>query len=352
MLPGVHRVRRSLASGMVSVHWYAWRGGPSILHAVAHPTAIEREVAKQQAEAARRFHKLTASAEKAAEGYLSGLVTAYLASPEFAGLGERTRRDRKKHLLTARDDLGDMPLAALPAARTEFIEWRNRYADRPRTADHYLDAVAGLLSWARDQGRITADPLAKWPRLYRVDRSEVIWEPQEIEAICAKAEPDLRRAILLAVSTGLRQADLLGLSWADVKGDDIVRLTRKRKRIVRIPITADARAVLDACAKDSVRVLVRDGQPWKVSTLEKRFSLARKAAAEKTPSLATKRWHDFRGTFATSLIAAGVDPAIVDGIMGWAKGSSEQMRARYVGSKAVSMAVVERLRRLPGSGAA
>lgn len=344
MLPGVNRTRRQLADGQVAVHWYAWRGGPPILSVKAHPTNLARAIRAAEAEAARKYHELVRERtdQSKATGFLANWINSYRDSEELSKLAPRTQRDRRKCLMVLRDEWGDLPTAALGAAvmRSRILEWRKKYASTPRTADHYLETFAALLKWARDTGKTKADPLAEWPRLYFADRSEVIWTADEIEAVCKHAAADLKRAILLAAHTGLRQGDLLTLTWASIQGDEIVRETRKRKKVVRIPITDVARAVIDDCPKGATTVLTRDGKPWKVSTLEKQFSVARAAAG-----IEGKRWHDLRGTYATLLMSAGVETDHVDRIMGWAKGSADQVRARYVGSAAVASAVAERLKR-------
>jgi integrase len=341
-LPGVHRVRTKLASGC-GEYWYAWRGGPRILsESAATPAALALKVNKAAVKAAAEYYRIKAEKPNA-NGFLAGLIYAWQASPQFKMLGERTAKDLRKHLSVIRDDLGDMPIKALPAARADILEWRDQYAAHPRTADHYMSALAGLLSWARDQGLTTADPIAKWPRLYRVDRSEIVWTAGEIEAVCAKAEPELARAILLAAWTGLRQGDLLKLAWADIQGDFIIRRTAKRGRVVRIPITPLAREALDACPKVSPLVLTKDGKPWKLSTLNKRFGIARRAA-----KVTGKRWHDLRGNFATMLVLAGVDTAGIAEVMGWAPDRADDIRRSYVGQGSVASIAHEKLKRFTG----
>ena len=338
-LLGVHRVRTKLANGPAE-YWYAWRGGPRIL---AESAATERVLALQVERAApaaaQRYHELKAD-RHTADGFVSGMVTAWQASPEFALLAPRTRADLRKHLSVVKVDLGTMRIAALKAkgARKALMDWRAQYAATPRTADHYVSTVSQMLSWAREQGLTDADPLKGWKRLYSVDRSAVVWEPDEIEAVCAKAEPELRRAILLAAYTGLRQGDLLRLTWPDIGKDTIVRTTSKRKRVVHVPLTAEVRALLEECPKLGPVILTdKAGKAWNVSTLEKRFSIARRAAG-----IEGKRWHDLRGTYATLLARAGVGPLDLARIMGWSKDAAEVVTS-YVSGQTVALAVVKRL---------
>jgi integrase len=349
VLPGVHRVRAKLAKG-VAEYWYAWRGGPRILSETAPtPGALTRKVEKAAAKAAETYQALR-SQKPSADGFVAGLIYAFQASPEFANLAARTQADLRKHLSVIRDDLGDMPVKGLEAkdARKVLLRWRADYADKPRTADHYMSALAWLLTWARDNGHTNADPLSNWTRLYSVDRSEIVWEPTEIEALCAAAEPELQRLIMGAVWSGLRRGDLLKLTWSDVKADFIIRKTAKRKKTVRIPILPQLRAVIEASPKVAPVVFTKDGKPWNANTLSKRFALAREQAIKVAPTIEGKRWHDMRGSFATYLVAAGLDTSAIAEIMGWAPEQAEATKRSYIGQGSVALASLGKLKRFTG----
>lgn len=344
-LPGVHRVRVTLASGRAE-YWYAWRGGPKILSESASTARLlDLKVKAAAGEAGRRYHEEHERRVEPVKGTIAGLVQQWKASEAFKAQGERTKADARKHLDVIVADLGDMRIRALEArrARKVLLDWRLRYKATPRTADHYMDALAKMLVWARDEGHTSADPLRRWKRLYSVDRSEIVWKAEEIEAVCAQAEPELQLAILLAAYSGLRQGDLLTLTWSSIGPKAITRRTRKKGRVVDVPITRTLRKILALCDQGSPYLLTKDGAPWKASTLAKRFSLARAAAAKACPSIKGKRWHDFRGTYATELARSGVDDAKIDQIMGWKPGSSSVTRASYVAGDVVAHLAIARL---------
>jgi hypothetical protein len=96
-LPGVHRVRKRNAVGSVTEFWYAWRGGPRILHARAKSEAgLPTLVARQMPDAIRAYE---ANRRPAADNrFLYGLISRYLESAAFRSVAERTRRDRRKLL--------------------------------------------------------------------------------------------------------------------------------------------------------------------------------------------------------------------------------------------------------------
>lgn len=353
-LKGVHRVRITIASGRAE-YWYAWRGGPKILsESATSDRVLDLKVNAAAIEAGRLYFELHAAKKAPQTGVIAALVRDWLASPEFANASPRTQKDRKVHLKVIEADLGDLPIVALEArgARKVLIDWRNRYKRTPCSADLYCATLSQLLSWARGQGETAADPMRDWPKIYKVDRSGILWTAGEIEAVCIKAEPELQRAILLAAYSGLRQGDLLKLTWSaiDEPNNRIIRRTGKKGRVVYIPITPTLQAVLDACPKgDSTQILTKDGAPWKASTLHKAWGLARQKAVKTCPSIAGKRWHDLRGTFATLLIRGGATDEDVDRTMGWSRGNSEQTRASYVSGDVVAEATITRLQRFTAS---
>jgi integrase len=328
-------------------YWYAWRGGPRILNVVATSERLrDIQVQAKAPDAVHSYAAAHADRRLPEKETIAQLVRDWKASPAFANLAERTRKDLARHLVVIEHDLGKGPIASLgrPGMRKALIDWRDRYRHIPRTADHYSTAFAWLLAWARNQGRTAADPMRDWRNIYRVNRTEVVWSAEEIEALCAHAESDLTLAILGAAYTGLRQGDLLSLKWSSLGDGIIVRKTAKKQTVAHIPITPALRTVLDACSHDSDFVFTLDGKPWTVTPLAKRFRAARAKVAKKLPGVATKRWHDFRGTFATHLVRSGASDADVDKIMGWTPGQSERTRASYVTGSVLAEKALSRVK--------
>jgi integrase len=60
-------------------------------------------------------------------------------------------------------------------------------------------------------------------RLYSADRSDIIWTDDEILTLKEHCTPEVAWAVDLAAHTGLRQGDLVRLTWSDIKGNEIVR---------------------------------------------------------------------------------------------------------------------------------
>jgi integrase len=283
---------------------------------------------------------------KPSEQYLSGLIVKYLEHPAYKGLGDRSRADLSLHLGFVRTTIGDMPVEALKSgsARRVLIDWRDGFADKPRTADFRMDALARVLAWAKAKGDIPINPLENWPRLYTADRSAIIWTKPLLVKLLKGADEDFRRAVLLGAFTGLRLGDLVRLSWAQVGKDAITVPTRKSKgqTIAIIPITPKARAILKQIGRKEVGAVLTHsrGEPWTGWGLQTAMQRRKKATM-----IDGVRLHDLRGTAATHFIRAGLPLSDVASIMGWTTKQVEQIARRYVTSEALAAGMLERLRK-------
>jgi hypothetical protein len=62
-------------------------------------------------------------------------------------------------------------------------------------------------------GQVTTNHIARFRRLHKSDRSELIWLPEHIETFMKVAPIELQRPAILALHTGQRKGDLLKLTW-------------------------------------------------------------------------------------------------------------------------------------------
>lgn len=368
MKAGPHIVPKRLKSGKV---WYiyAWRGGPFVRKAdgARTPKLTPDDWAKITAARAELAHDPTETVGKA--------LTAFRASVYWKGLATGTQKTWGAALDRIEAKWGKAPLKALddPRMKPKVVAWRNSMEATPRTADISVMVLSKLFEWAVLEGHMTHNPALGVPTIYRPEgRAAVIWLPQDLEAIKSAAEQPLQDAIDLAVLTGLRRADLVGLRWDEVGDLAIHRTAAKRSRgkryTVSLPMLPELDLLLGALRerprKPNVEtVLVNSfGKPWTGDGLASSFHDARKRAndgagiwhTERDPitgeeQRTPKRLHDLRGTFATRIMTqtkATLTNSEVAGIMGWSVEQVDQIRKRYVDDKAV---VVELTRRLSGA---
>jgi integrase len=250
-LKGIHSVRVKLASGETTTYHYAWRSGPRL---VGEPGSAEFLASYTAAHQSRRepdgasFHSV---------------IAAYKQSEDFLGLKPRTKSDYFKLIAKIEKAFGTLPLAALEDLRVtkDFLQWRDSMASSPRQADYAWTMLKLLLSWARERGVTSYRPPERIDRLYNADRSEKIWEEQQLAAFMAAASEPLQRALVLALETGQRQGDLLTLPWSayqtDSDGRKWIRLRQgKTDRRVNVPVARDPRR------HQAHRNYDLDGRPW------------------------------------------------------------------------------------------
>jgi integrase len=126
------------------------------------------------------------------------------------------------------------------------------------------------------------------------------------------APVELQRALILALHTGQRQADLLNLSWNNYDGSTISLRQGKTKRRVDIPCTSALRRMLDGLDRDTNLVLTTKTKlPWKA-----RYFKAQWEAATKAAGISDLHFHDLRGTAITLLAQAGCSTPQIAAITG------------------------------------
>lgn len=279
---------------------------------------------------------------------VAGLIAAYLASEDWRRLAATTQREYGRALERIRCHFGAMLTLALgaPGVRADVRRWRDSMADRPRAADYAVEVLSALAGWAERYGHIPRSEVRGIEALHRADRSAIIWEPGELEALIAASSPSLRPLVVVAAYTGLRQGDLRALTWGavDIEAGVIDLATGKSRGRTRAipPLLPEARAVLEGLPRQAVQVfLTRYGRPWTASGLDSEFRKARERAG------VHKRFHDLRGTAVTMFAAAGFSPHEIAGFVGWEPSEAHAIIRRYASRKAVASAAVERMRRTP-----
>jgi integrase len=324
-LKGVHVV-----SAKGRTYHYAWRGGPRLPGEPGSPAYVASYTEAHKA----RKQPPTAN--------LRALVTAFKASPEFAMLGDHTKRAYRTYLDAIDKEFGDLPFGAVddPDVVDDFYQWRDGMAGSPRSADYAVGTLKRLLAWGMKRRRFNHENHAEGiERLHRVNKADAIWTADDLTAFERAASKELVWAVQLAMHTGLRQSDLIRLAWNHESGGAFGYLTSKRGKFVTIPITPGCRALLGRIEKRGPVILTteRGKRPWTADGLRSSFGKACKDAGVK------RTFHDLRRTAATTLVAAGIDNTQVAAIMGWSEDDVEAMKRKYVSRAAIVSAVLAKL---------
>lgn len=376
-IKGLNRVAVKAADGQRVVYWYAWKGGPRLPGQPGEPefmAAYARAVEARKAEAAGPADTL------------EGLVARYRAAPEFTRLSDSTRKEWVRWLdRIAQDrdpaatpeavtDIGGLPLALLDdrRVRRDLLAWRNRWADRPRSADYAIQVLGRVLAFGVDQGELAINAVAGVAQLYDPEgRGDQVWTEGELARFAAAASsPEVAFIVRLACLTGFRRTDLCRLADAHVGELAIVKPTGKSrgKRQQVVPLLPETRALIAEIRAQRARrhaeltaqarrkgrpappmptTLLSNtrGRPWTPDGLESQV-VDTKAARKKNgqPGAAIdKHLHDARGTFVTRLRHAGLKASEIADTVGWTETRVERLLKTYVHQDAIVLDIAARL---------
>lgn len=312
-LKGLHVVKTK-----GNTYYYAWRGGPRILAPLGTPEFLEEWKLAKQPEYAGDESRFATWVEK------------FRRSDEFKRYAKITQYRWGSWLDKIEVHFGKLSLAQFDrkTIRTDIKTWRNKWRDKPRTADYGKQVLSRVLSYCVDNEKLNTNQCSEITNLYSSDRSEIIWEPDDLAALCAAASKQVADVAKLAAFTGLRQGDLLRLSWSHIGKTHIEVKTSKsrRRRTARIPLTQPIRDLLETIPKKSTQVLTNSrGQPWRGFS-----SSWDDAVADAGLTGRDLHFHDLRGTAATNFFIAGFSIRQIAEIMGWSEDKVDRMIDRYV----------------------
>jgi integrase len=256
------------------------------------------------------------------------LIARYKESEAFSSLRDSTKREYHRHLDVIRDKFGDLSIKQFDRAeiRPHIHRWRLQWKDRPRTADYALQVLSSVMAFAAgSEGLIRENPCHHLEKLYKANRAELIWTPDDLTKLAAVAAPEVMMCANLAALTGLRRSDVIRLSWSHVNEPWISIVASKNRQRVDIPIYAELRELLDSIPKKATTMLTNSrGRPWSANGWSTAWNRAKSAAG------IDLHFHDLRGTAATRLYAADIAVRDIAWIMGWSETSVEKLIDRYV----------------------
>ena len=216
-------------------------------------------------------------------------------------------------------------------AREITVEDAERYvarefASRSTSTKRYQLAIlhAALLAAFR-AGILDSDPLArlKLPRPKNIRTA--VWTEEELDRVMRHLPPWCQQVVAIARLTLLRQSDVLGLRWEDVRGGYLHPRVKKSKRQGRPrKISPELRAALPPRGTspwlfpsdrvDGPRTRHEVKSRWQRAVQRAGFAPILVPASKGKPAKygpPTRNFHDLRRTGATAALNAGLSEAIV-----------------------------------------
>ena len=248
---------------------------------------------------------------------------------ELNALGiEKWRQQRLNHpVRPAKPATVNRDLAALKAAVSKAVEWEF-LEQHPLTKVkaskedsggivRYLSnaervALFAALSQREDNKKAERTKANAW----RHERNYPPLPSLDDQAFCDHLQP----CIIIALNTGLRQGELLSLSWPDINLSaqqlSIKGSNAKSGKTRHVPLNSDAMSALNLWRKQSpsADVLVfPSAKGTKIVDIKTAWAKLLRDA-----KIATFRWHDMRHDFASRLVMASVDLNTVRELLGHA----------------------------------
>ena len=304
--------------------------------------------AATQAEALAKLGALkqqTASGLPSVDGRTS--VSAYLDT-WLESVASRVRPRTMRHYrymsaLISRQ-IGSLKLAALsPQDVAAMLAKMQASGLSPQTCAHVRATLRTALADAERWGQVgrNSAQLASAPRVPH--QPPRILTPEQAQALLDALHDDgLRRMATVAVHTGLRQGELLGLRWQDVAEGELhvtqalqrlggeYRLVEVKSRTSRrtVPLTADAVEALAQERQCQLEARLAAGGRWREPIPGLAFTTAtgaprsgsaithQFAGALSAAGLPPMHWHHLRHAFAGLMLASGADLSTVSSLLG------------------------------------
>jgi integrase len=194
----------------------------------------------------------------------------------------------------------------------------------PATVNRELACLKHMFTMAIQWEKAEANPVKK-VKLFRENNQRVRYlETEEAERLIKNCQDYTRRIVEIALNTGMRKGEILGLKWKDIdfRRGIIYLLNTKNSERREVPINSIVKQALISQPKhkDSPYVFCnKNGKPYR--DIRKSF-----VAALNKSDIISFRFHDLRHTFASHLVMSGVDLNTVRELLGH---KSLRMTLRY-----------------------
>src|SRR5215208_1342481 len=248
---------------------------------------------------------------------------------------ERYEQIVRMHIKPA---LGGVKLKALTPTHVRGLYKEKLQSRSPRTVQYVHVTLHKALKQAVSDGLIPRNvtDAVKPPQIRQEEIRPLM--PEQVNALLSAARGDRLAALyVLAIHTGLRQGELLGLKWEDVdleegtlqvrrtlttaKGGPVLSTPKTKGSRRTVKLTQSAIEALRSHLQRQLGEIDRAGSLWEENgqpldrrgTVKYQFKKLLKYAG-----LPDIRFHDLRHTCATLLLGRNVNPKIVSEMLGHA----------------------------------
>jgi integrase len=186
---------------------------------------------------------------------------------------------------------------------------------QPATVNRELSLLKHMFSKAVEWSKVRDNPTRRVKLLKGEVQRVRFLMPDEIQMLLSNCPDHIKPIVTLAVHTGMRKGELLGLKWDQVSFEQgIITLTETKNNERRdIPMDQTVKATLkalEALERESPFVFCNE-EGRNFEDIGRSFETALRRSG-----IEDFRFHDLRHTFASNLVMEGVDIMTVKELMG------------------------------------
>jgi len=274
-------------------------------------------------------------------GTLAWLVERYRETGAWTGLSLATRRQRENILKHVLETAGCQAITLI--TRASIVAGRDRRAQTPFQARHFLDTMRGLFRWAVEAELVKSDPTlgVSDPTMPKTDGFEP-WTEADVALYRRRWPIGTRQCVWLEVliGTGLRRGDAVMLGRQHVRDSVATIKTEKTDTEVTIPISPELAEILSIGPTGDLHFICNAlGKPFTKESFGNAFSEAcRKAGISKSA-------HGLRKLAAERAAHAGATERELDAMMGWTGGRMAAHYTRGADRRRLALAGASKLRK-------
>ena len=198
-----------------------------------------------------------------------------------------------------------------------FRAFRLKKGNSKSTVNRYLQLMGKMFNLAMEEGYLEENPARKVKPFSEKDtQKERILTEAEEEKLMQNCSSNLKPIITVALNTGMRRAEILGLTWNQVDLEArMIKVERTKSGRVRyMPINDDLfKQILKLKSDNGQSPFVFLNPETKRPFLDMKTPFKR---ACRISGIEGMRFHDLRHTFASRLVANGIDVETVRDLLG------------------------------------
>jgi integrase len=279
-------------------------------------------------------------------GALGGLIAVYKQSPEYMNLAQGSKREYGKALKYLKP-FDTVPLIAI--TDTRIYELRDRISSKysRSAANRVVGFLRLIFSWGMKRRHCTSNPALNVDKIRRPKDAKIVnrrYKDDELETVLNEAPNWLRVPIAIAAYTGMRESDVVRVTWRSYNGMEFEARQMKTGEPIWVKAHFHLREILDAAPRTSVNIVVGiHGRPMSANSLASRFFefISRLQSAGKIePGLS---FHGLRHTCGTRLAEAGCDAATIAAVLGQLTTKMGEHYSRTARRHHLATAAIERI---------